>query len=431
MAHPSKTVFLKSMKNLLLLITLMAGSLVAGAQKVYFMYLQSDNGAPFYVRLGEKVHSSSASGYVILSNLKDSSYLLQVGFPGQNAESRFPVTVGAQDRGYVLKQVSGTWNLFDLQDLTLIKALAAIGPTDEENKQLLAAADPFTRLLVQASDDMTLLQAGPSAPAPQTIAAAAAPIPEKEEPLPAAIMPAPINSALAEAKPVQAVFTPAVNVSAQTTVKRDTVPVSAGPMEITEPAFARSVVTRRSESSTTEGFGLVFVDRLGESADTIRLLIPNPKTTASKTPVQEAPPVASTTTTSTTEIKADTAPASKTEAPVKDSLSASVANIPVAAAGADACKAQAEEKDFLKLRRNMAAAEDEGGMIVVARKNFKARCYTTEQVRYLSALFLTALGKYNFFETAKGHVSDPALFSTLGTELKDEYFSKRFQELTK
>ena len=45
-----------------------------------------------------------------------------------------------------------------------------------------------------------------------------------------------------------------------------------------EEPFKPTIVRKRSESSTTEGFGLVFIDDLGNgSSDTISLLIPNPK----------------------------------------------------------------------------------------------------------------------------------------------------------
>jgi hypothetical protein len=46
-----------------------------------------------------------------------------------------------------------------------------------------------------------------------------------------------------------------------------------------ELPFIRSVVLRKSESSTTEGFGLVFIDNQNGAIDTIRLLIPNQRRT--------------------------------------------------------------------------------------------------------------------------------------------------------
>ncbi|RYY95370.1 MAG: hypothetical protein EOO11_15980, partial [Chitinophagaceae bacterium] len=167
------------MKPLRLLLALLLLGTTAGAQKVYFVYLQTDDRAPFFVKLSDKVHSSSPTGYVILPNLTDSTYILAVGFPGSSSEHRFAVKIDKADRGFVLKNVGGGWSLFDLQELSLQKALASNGPTDADNRSLLAVADPFTRLLVQASDDPTLLYggAGPSAPALQTEALAVLPAP--------------------------------------------------------------------------------------------------------------------------------------------------------------------------------------------------------------------------------------------------------------
>ncbi|TCJ18589.1 hypothetical protein EPD60_03550 [Flaviaesturariibacter flavus] len=415
------------MKKLLLIMTLLSATIVAGAQRVYFVYLQTDNGAPFYVRIGEKVHSASAAGYAILSNLKDSSYVLQVGFPGQTAESRFPVTVGHEDRGFVLKQVGGAWNLFDLQQLTLIPALAATGPTDAENEALLAAADPFMRMLVQATDDMSLLHGGPSAPAPSTIAQLPARdtgMTSDNTTVTSAIMPPPVKPVAAT--PVNTVMAAGAQVAAQKLASADTVPAAVVPAE---PAFVRSQVTRRSESSTTEGFGLVFIDRQEGGSDTIRLLIPNPKVTAAA-PV----PVDTVLVSAGRAADADTVLVATAAAKTDTILVARPVTETKTAATTPAvtdCKSIADEKDMARLRRNMAAASDDAERLSIARKTFKGRCFSTAQVRELGGLFGAELPKYNFFEAAQGHLTDPAQFTTLGAELKDPYFSKRFQQLAK
>ena len=62
------------------------------------------------------------------------------------------------------------------------------------------------------------------------------------------------------------------------------------------------------------------------------------------------------------------------------------------------CKNFATEEDFLKLRKKMAAAENADDMISIAKKVFKTKCFTTEQVKNLSVLFLSDNGKYDFFD---------------------------------
>ena len=93
------------------------------------------------------------------------------------------------------------------------------------------------------------------------------------------------------------------------------------------------------------------------------------------------------------------------------------------------CKSIASEKDFMKLRKNMAAKENDEAMINEAKKSFKSKCFTVEQLRYLSTLFLTSAAKYQFFDTSYEHVTNKKDFTTLQSELKDEYYLKRFKAL--
>src|SRR5215213_6853301 len=115
------------------------------AQKVYFIYLQSDNSLPFYVKLNDKVSTSSSSGYLLLSNLVDSSYIVSIGFPpGLSKELKFNISIKGADKGYLLKNFDDGLALFDLQNLTVIKPI--IDQTTS-NVTYEAKNDSFTSLL--------------------------------------------------------------------------------------------------------------------------------------------------------------------------------------------------------------------------------------------------------------------------------------------
>src|SRR5687767_4844812 len=89
----------------------------AFSQKVYFIYLQSEAEQPFFVKINEKTYGSTSSGYLILSQLKDSSYNFKIGFP-QNKwpDQQFSVDIKTKDHGYLLKNFAEKgWGLFDLQ----------------------------------------------------------------------------------------------------------------------------------------------------------------------------------------------------------------------------------------------------------------------------------------------------------------------------
>ena len=68
-------------------------------------------------------------------------------------------------------------------------------------------------------------------------------------------------------------------------------------------------------------------------------------------------------------------------------------------------------------------------MIAQAKKYFKEKCYRTEQIKYLSTLFLSDESKYQFFDAAYMHVSDQERFRSLQPELKDSYYVNRFKAL--
>src|SRR3954465_12119299 len=89
--------------------------MTASAQRVYFIYLESDKNAPFYVRMGDKINSSTAPGYLILSSLVDSTYNLIIGYPSTRSESRFSVKISGKDRGFLIKDFDYGPGLFDMQ----------------------------------------------------------------------------------------------------------------------------------------------------------------------------------------------------------------------------------------------------------------------------------------------------------------------------
>lgn len=209
-----------------------------------------------------------------------------------------------------------------------------------------------------------------------------------------------------------------------------------------EPEIIRSVVTKRSESSTTEGFGLVFMDTWeGGKIDTIRLLIPNPKqvvalvketpkpekkfleiqATAAKAeeklPVVEEKVKQAEPGKLVVEEKAETKPVLPAEKPAEKPVPAGP------------CAETATEADFFTLRKSMAAAEGDEEMISLAKKYFKQKCFTAAQLKNLSALFLNDEAKYNFFDAAYKYTTDKAAFATLETELKDPYYINRFKAM--
>jgi hypothetical protein len=93
------------------------------------------------------------------------------------------------------------------------------------------------------------------------------------------------------------------------------------------------------------------------------------------------------------------------------------------------CKVNALEEDFLKLRKKMASAKTADEMVSNAKKVFKAKCFTTDQIKNLGVLFLNDSGRYNFFDVAYPFVSDSNNYKLLENQLIDPYYKSRFQAM--
>jgi len=403
--------------------------LAVRAQSSHFIYFQTENNTPFYIKMGERVMSATASGYLILPDLPDSTYNIAIGFPSVLVESRFRIPIGGNDLGFLIRNAGNSPSLSDLQNG------ASINPfVDEADRNVTyqERTDAFTTLLSAAANDPTLV----------FVAVRPAPVVRKESPPPPAetvkttVTPPPSNdtaTAVTAITTVDTTGTASINPPKDTTIIDTSVKTAGRPVTATitttdssdtatvsmvipgatppEPAYQRSVVKRHSESSTGEGFGLVYYDNTKDGIDTIRLLIPNPRIVLKPK--------------DTTVYDGQMLNLKDIPAYRKDTLSTP----PPSYAATKVCKAMASESDFFKLRKAMAARVSDEAMVEEAKKSFRARCFTTEQVRNLGSLFLTSAGKYQFFDAAYEHVSDTDQFSTLASELKDDYYLKRFKAL--
>lgn len=177
----------------------------------------------------------------------------------------------------------------------------------------------------------------------------------------------------------------------------------------TNEKYKPSEVKKYAESSTTEGFGLVFIDKYDNAkGDTIRLVIPNPKPAVVK--IVEAPKEEK----KFIEISAE--PEKEAKQPANTVTYKTD------------CPDLATDEEFVKLRKKMAG-EKEDRMLGEAKKYFKTKCFSTNQVRTLGRLFETDEERYNFFDTAYKHVSNPEAFPALVSEFQDSYYSNRFKAM--
>ena len=409
------------MKKIQLSILFSLAVLTATSQKIYFIYIQAEPQQPFFVKINKKILNSTASGYIILPKLVDSTYSFNIGFPqSKGMEQQFSVKVGKQDHGYLLKNFDTKgWGLFDLQTMAVQMSLAgnsgiAVNGSKDESS--------FTDILSKAADDPSLKEKPVQ--------------PKVEEKKPVAVVPELVKKEepkVEEKKPVVVVpelvkkDEPKVE-EKKPVVKEEQVEPKKESIELIDEPYKRSQIKKWSESSTTEGFGLVFIDIYENGViDTIRLLIPTPKpviNVVKEEPKEEKKFLEITPETT----KKENPPVVKEEKTTE--VKPIVTTLPVEKAVVkNNCKEIAVESDFFKLRKILAGEESEDNMTNAAKKYFKTKCFSTAQIKNLGTLFLTEEGKYNFFDAAYKFVSDPAIFVSLQEELKDPYYNSRFKAM--
>lgn len=408
--------------------------LAASAQRSYFLYFQTENQQPFFLKMGEKLYSSTASGYLILPKLKDTTHFFSIGFPGREAQENFYYTMNHKDHGFLLKHFPEKgWGLFDLQTLG-VQMASRMGNSPGESVIRTEKKEPneFTELLVKASNDTTLkerviLEEPVVAAAIDTVNKVTidSPVVKAEEKKEIAIkdtvvlakpmIDSPIVSVaekrmepLADTgtkfveEPVKQVEVPKEEPKVAEPVKE--VPVQVISQTPEDPAYQLSKVIRRSESSTTGGFGIVFLDQFPDGKiDTIRILIPPAKagTVIPNKPVEEK----------------------KTDLKFLEILPDSVKQ----EAKPQRCPVLATEEDFFQVRREMAGEVSDAAMVEKAKKALSQKCFSTIQIRNLGNLFLDDAGKLGFYQMAFAHVSDVESFGRLQEELKDPVIADRFR----
>ena len=380
----------------------------AMAQQHHFFYIQSDKEQPFYVKLGDKTYSSTAAGFLILSKLKDTAIDIVVGFPKDvYPEYRFLVTGTDKDRGVALKDFKDKgWGLFDFQSLEVQmgeKTSAAAGPAKAIIKT--AATDSFATILASVVDDSTLLESGvvrkenvpadpqksisaavpksPGSIGADSLSATAKPLlgePNMEKTIPVSVM----DTTMASIQPAPA--EPSILKTQQPEPPPDTARLSMSP------------AVKLQESVDSTGTQMVYVDRKpGGGQDTISVWLPS-------TDAGQSPP--------------------DRQNEIKDTAHAAFRPNRVD------CRGMISVSELGVLRRRMETAPDEDAKVAAAVREFKAKCFTTEQVRSLLVVFSREEGRYKLIGAAYPYIYDPGNYGQLLPILKDPYFIHRFKKLT-
>lgn len=389
----------------ILVFLIMLFSSCAKGQNLRFIYIQTENKLPFYVKMDKKYLSSSMSGYIIIGKLIEGAYPLTIGSP-KNEWPELNVTLNVKDinTGYLLKKTQDkNWSLVNLQ--TTASIAAEKQPVPNKKEEIFLNGDEFSRILAQVVNDSSIAKVTPVKKNTATVVVTA---------------PATINAEISE---VIEKLTP-------------------------EPPKApkrNSQITKLNHDSTSAGFLVAYLDRSDAANDTVKLFIPVNQSittvTNQKKITAKADPRFINIELQNPNVKADSGEQKKAGLIITEKKNVTNkaldenADTKVAEANSNKklinakCKKTATQSEFLKLRKQMATEENEKNMIRAANKQFIITCFTTEQVKNLGVLFVTEEEKYKFYVNAFPYTIDLNNFGLLENELSDIYYKTRFKAM--
>jgi hypothetical protein len=385
-------------------------SFAAQAQDFHFIYIQTENQRPFYVKIDGQTIPSSASGYIIIPGLTQGSFKSYIGFPKTELpELAVNFIISDADAGYLIKtDIDQGLYMVDLQTKKFI-------PTETQLpaiKNTIKSKDEFARILAEVVNDST------------------------------------INEIIVFKKPVEAIVKPVVNETVNTSkAVQPKVVIESTPEVI---ADNKVVISKLEQKNTSEGLSVMYTDNV----DTIDVFIPvNKIETQTKKEEKSEPLIVAKKQEAAGKdikfinmelqnpnqqtdsgVKKDDFVITQKENPVnndagiKQKNSITELKTPLMQPISE-CQKTATQTDFLNLRKKMAAQKSETDMLMLAGKQFNNACFTTEQIKNLGVLFITEGERYKFYISAYPFVADVENFTTLEHQLADSYYIDRFKAM--
>lgn len=367
-------------RTVLFLIFLICGARLY-SQQTNYLYIEAEKGQLFYVKIGDKVYSSSPGGYAIITGLKENNYSLSVGFPKNvYPEQYFTVALNQTDKGFQLKNLGEKgWALFDLQTMDLINSN---NNKDAEQQGQAKKTDAFSTLLSQVVNDPAVLEINKKPTPPPAVT-------PPSQPKQVASQPQEVNIAIKDTSMPIASAAPII-------------PTTPAPSTPPSSSSASTLVEKISELQSKELYEAVYLD----NNDTIRISYPIDKS------IMTAPPAT---------------PLSDTNVEVEYKKPSDEA---IRITNSD-CLNFANDQDVDKLRVKILGQGDIDNKLSAAKKYFRTKCFSVKQIKALAELFEQDDHKYQFFDIAYPFTSDADRFYELENELQSDYFKNRFKAMIK
>ena len=405
-----------------------------GQQPGFLILIDTENKQAFTIRMGDQFYSSSSMGHLVLSQLKDSSYRLNLRFPKSNLpELTFPVIIHKKDLGFQLRGADSSWILYNWQTKEIIRPVI-----DRDSTRILDRGikreDGFSKLMAAVVDDSTVMyntytgsgfnrdtsnakSLGKAVDSGQLAVNKKPPTANQQlatvvVPQPAANSPSGTKAGGEQGVQKQAALAAVVadkKPGADSSIASNNKP----PTVNRQPSTIKSGIKKLREVSLKISRKIVYQD-IGKDglADTITLFVFFETKSDSLTKKAPAPAVAV------------TKPAKAVD--TSNQVKAQSRNKPAAKSGETTCTQIATDDDVAFLRSAILKANTEEEKIGVASEAFAMKCFTVSQVRLLASLFVSDKDKYKLMDAAHPHVSDRDHFRELVDMLTDKNFQRKF-----
>lgn len=443
------------MKRCLIYLLFLLLPTAVTAQEKYFVAIDAEDLQPFSVQMGDLQFASSEIGHLVIPQLIDSNYQLRINFPGRNLrEQVFPITINSKDKGYLLRRQSGNnWILLNWQSRNQILSQTA-GLFDNMARLDTngVGSDAFARLMAAVVNDSAVLYT--PVPKPEPVVRIVAPSQKSPDSTTEKVV---VSAKRTDTSLVTLTEQPSVVSEKKTeqplpdTSQRQVVARPEPESKKTEQPLAGRVLPDTAQrveerlapvipeikslaekwTSTTRELAYVVKDS-ANSIDTVRLVIDLAGEITADTGRISSPD-------SLVEVKMPVATGHAVWRPLPqaDSVKAMTPTNDTAAVDKKQmlinsdCKNFATDLDMDKLRIKLLGESNLDERIQIARKTFRAKCFTTKQIRGLSELFVNDRTRYAFFDAAYPFVSDSYNFKTLIDLLSEEYFINRFKAMVR
>lgn len=355
----------------------------AGAQNHHFVYFESQNNKPFFIKYDNKIFTSTKKNYINISKLNSGDILIKVDIDNEKDLS-FTVPLNENDGGYILKQnADNDWVLFNILDFTTLVQDKFIEKVVTTNQPIIIQPTTTIEATKTIEPTIEIIDSNKQINISQSSL------------VPKAVL-------LDSTKTLSPLIKQEIVISDSILSKKENIELKLDE----ENSNKKSTIEKIHQAQMLTGIEQKFIEKNGDLIDTISIFIPFKKT-----------------------INIDTV--KEISRPFVEEKKMESKNLDVTHLDEVNCPALATEFDYNNFITELQKNPVIKNKLAIAFTVLQKKCYTTSQIQKLSVMFMYDKAKLDFFKMAINSVADIKNFHYLENEIKDESMKQEFLDLLK